>query len=301
MSVISSLLTGIINSYFVVVYHIPSAYDVIVYALLLSCDPAPCLCRLAGTCYSGNNYETNACGDNMYSSPYGNATLGAATIPFANTDDLWNEWLNRADVQSAIHALKPRVPHSDCSDVGYDVTWPSLLPDYAAAFNAGLKILIFSGDVDVTTCPFESTQLAVLELQVSVVILGFVCVQHARLRENKIFIAVVRFALRIIFAYCKLHHHARSSFVPCVQTAFPDAGTIVSNWTGWQVKSLPFNQTVGYIETHKGFTFATIKAGGVRGRALEYSCVCSDYAAPAVQLDAVFMCIHSPPPPSLSR
>ena len=131
-------------------------------------------------------------------------------MPYADVDDLWNRWLNRGDVQAAIHAKTPRAPHSDCSDIGYDVTWPSSLPDYAAAFDAGLKVLIFSGDVDVTTCPFASTQVAVQALV----------------------------------------------------DAFPDAGAIVQNWTAWQAPGLPGAQTVGYLETHKGFSFATIKAGG---------------------------------------
>ena len=116
---------------------------------------------LAGTCWGSNTFNGNACGDNMYSNPYGNASLGVAVAPYADTDALWGAWLNRADVQAAIHAKAPREPWSDCSNIGYDVTWPSNIPDYTAAFAAGLKVLIFSGDVDVTTCPFASTQVAV--------------------------------------------------------------------------------------------------------------------------------------------
>lgn len=117
--------------------------------------------KLAGHCWGGNDYTGNDCGDNMYSNPYGNASLGVAVAPLPDTDRLWGEWLNRADVQAAIHAKAPREPWGDCSNIGYDVTWPSSLPDYSAAFAAGLKVLIFSGDVDVTTCPFASTQVAV--------------------------------------------------------------------------------------------------------------------------------------------
>ena len=43
-------------------------------------------------------------------------------------------------------------------------TWPNSLDDYAAAFKAGLKVLVFSGDADATTCPFSSTQVAVMAL-----------------------------------------------------------------------------------------------------------------------------------------
>ena len=116
---------------------------------------------LAGTCWEGNTYEGNDCGDNMYSSPYGNASLGLAVAPTQDVDAQWTQWLNRPDVQLAIHAKPPRAPWGDCSSIGYNVTWPSNLPDYAAAFREGLKVLLFSGDVDVTTCPFASTQVAV--------------------------------------------------------------------------------------------------------------------------------------------
>jgi hypothetical protein len=120
---------------------------------------------LAGHCWSDENFEGNDCGDNMYSTPFGNATLGIATAPSADVDALWTRYLNRKDVQAAIHAAPPRAPWSDCSNIGYDVTWPSSMPDYAAAFAAGLKVLVFSGDVDVTTCPFASTQVAVRALE----------------------------------------------------------------------------------------------------------------------------------------
>ena len=115
---------------------------------------------LAGPCF-----QTNACSDDLYQSPYGNATLGPSTVALPDVDALWTAYLNRADVQAAIHAQKPASPWSDCANIGYDVTWPSSLPDYAAAFAAKLKVLILSGDVDILTCPFESTQYAVDVLQ----------------------------------------------------------------------------------------------------------------------------------------
>jgi Serine carboxypeptidase len=153
----------------------------------------------------------------MYSNPYGNASLGAAVTPSPDIDHLWNQWLNREDVQAAIFAKKPRVPHDDCSDIGYDVTWPSSLPDYAAAFTAGLKVLIFSGDIDVTTCPFASTQVG----------------------------------------------------VDALTRTFPIDGAITRNWTAWQVSGVAGQQTGGYLELHKGFAFATIKAGGHEAPAFE--------------------------------
>jgi hypothetical protein len=111
---------------------------------------------LAGACYGGN-----ACGDNMFAEPFGNATLGVATVPTNDVSAAWTKYLNQPNVQAAIHAKTPRAPWDDCSNIGYDVTWPSSIPDYLAAFRANLKVLVFSGDVDVSTCPFSSTQVAV--------------------------------------------------------------------------------------------------------------------------------------------
>jgi hypothetical protein len=112
--------------------------------------------KLAGPCF-----QSNACSDDLYESPFGNATLGPDTVTTPDVDALWSAYLNRADVQSAIHAQKPAAPWSDCANIGYTITWPSNIPDYEAAFAAGLKVLILSGDVDMLTCPFESTQYAV--------------------------------------------------------------------------------------------------------------------------------------------
>jgi hypothetical protein len=154
---------------------------------------------LAGPCF-----QTNACSDDLYESPFGNATLGPATVAVPNVDELWGAYLNRADVQAAIHAQKPASPWSDCANIGYDVTWPSNIPDYEAAFADDLKVLILSGDVDMLTCPFESTQFAVDLL--------------ARL----------------------------------------PGGEVTGNWTAW--KSL--GQPAGYLEKHRKFSFATVKAAG---------------------------------------
>jgi hypothetical protein len=62
---------------------------------------------------------------------------------------------------AAIGAKTPTSPWNGCSNIGYDVTWPSNIPDYEAAFAAQLDVLIYSGDVDVATCPFPTTQVAV--------------------------------------------------------------------------------------------------------------------------------------------
>ena len=39
-------------------------------------------------------------------------------------------------------------------------------------------------------------------------------------------------------------------------------GELLQDWTYWTVQSVPGAQTGGYIELHKSFAFATIKAGG---------------------------------------
>ena len=120
------------------------------------------LVRFGGDCYLGN-----ACGDNMWVAPSGNGSLGVETVTVNDVDAAWDAYLSRADVQAAIHA-KP--PHGggdwvQCGGIGYTVTWPSSLIPYGAAFAAGLKVLVFSGDGDATTCPFSGTQVAIMALQ----------------------------------------------------------------------------------------------------------------------------------------
>jgi len=161
---------------------------------------------LAGSCFGGNG-----CGDDMYVNPFGNATLGVATVPTNDVSAAWTTYLNRADVQAAIHAKKPTAAWADCANIGYDITWPSNIPDYLSAFNANLKVLVFSGDVDVSTCPFSGTQVAV---------------------------------------------EALSEL---------NGGELTANWTSWTVSGLgglAAGQTGGYLEQHRAFSFATVKAAG---------------------------------------
>jgi hypothetical protein len=161
---------------------------------------------LAGSCFGGNG-----CGDDMYVNPYGNATLGVGTVPTNDVSAAWTTYLRTPAVQAAIHAKAPTAPWDDCSNIGYDITWPSNIPDYIAAFDANLKVLVFSGDVDVSTCPFSGTQVAIDALS---------------------------------------------------QLA---GGELVANWTSWAVAGISgigAGQTGGYLETHKAFSFATVKAAG---------------------------------------
>lgn len=121
---------------------------------------------LAGACFS-----VNQCGDDIYADPTGNATLGPLTVGGgSDRDALWQAYLGRSDVQAVIRANPPPLgPWQDCSDINYDITWPSNLPDYAALFDNDVKVLILSGDVDVATCPFAGTQLGTLALNRTIV------------------------------------------------------------------------------------------------------------------------------------
>ena len=145
------------------------AYEQFVAAGCESFEPTPyCdglrdqLVRFGGDCYLGN-----ACGDNMWIAPSGNGSLGVETVTVNDVDVAWDTYLSRADVQAAIHAKPPHGGGAwvQCGGIGYDVTWPSSLIPYGAAFAAGLKVLVFSGDGDATTCPFSGTQVAIMALQ----------------------------------------------------------------------------------------------------------------------------------------
>ena len=92
--------------------------------------------------------------------------MGIETVTLNDVDIAWDTYLGRADVQKAIHALPPHGGGAwrQCGGIGYHTTWPSSLVDYSAAFSAGLRVLVWSGDADATTCPFSSTQVAVMAL-----------------------------------------------------------------------------------------------------------------------------------------
>ena len=145
------------------------AYEQFVAAGCETFEPTP-YCddlRNALVSFGGDCYLGNACGDNMWVAPSGNGSLGVETVTVNDVDLAWDAYLSRADVQAAIHA-KP--PHGggdwvQCGGIGYKVTWPSSLVPYGAAFAAGLKVLVFSGDGDATTCPFSGTQVAIMALQ----------------------------------------------------------------------------------------------------------------------------------------
>eukprot|EP01084_Bolivina_argentea_P187874 323531_1 len=57
------------------------------------------------------------------------------------------DWLNRKDVQRAIH-INASITWSICSAIDYHVTDRDMTPIYKAAAAAGIRILLYSGDID---------------------------------------------------------------------------------------------------------------------------------------------------------
>jgi len=114
--------------------------------------------------------------DNLYTNFFtGNASLGPGPAAGTPIQNLTNTYLNRADVQAAIHA-QPAVWTQCCAEEGqsggscllnYTNTWSDMLPLYQQFFTDApeLQILIYSGDTDIATCPHAYAQLCLSELQ----------------------------------------------------------------------------------------------------------------------------------------
>jgi len=104
----------------------------------------------------------------------GNGTLSyVATVPVdcAPLGDQVATYLNRQDVQQAIHAKGPNgqapLKWSECTQrINYDITGESLVPKYAnfQKQKPGVKVLVYSGDIDIATVPFAYTQPCLAEL-----------------------------------------------------------------------------------------------------------------------------------------
>eukprot|EP01104_Vermistella_antarctica_P016248 TRINITY_DN5511_c0_g1_i2.p1 TRINITY_DN5511_c0_g1~~TRINITY_DN5511_c0_g1_i2.p1 ORF type:complete len:499 (+),score=121.28 TRINITY_DN5511_c0_g1_i2:135-1631(+) len=108
--------------------------------------------------------------DLYYDQCTANQTLGLIeTTPNCNSTNLDNEltaYLNRADVQAAIHA-NPGTNWQECSNIPYTLTWPNMLNYYNKFFsqaNKSLEIMIYSGDVDIATCPHAYSQTCLSQL-----------------------------------------------------------------------------------------------------------------------------------------
>eukprot|EP01104_Vermistella_antarctica_P013084 TRINITY_DN3903_c1_g2_i1.p1 TRINITY_DN3903_c1_g2~~TRINITY_DN3903_c1_g2_i1.p1 ORF type:complete len:526 (+),score=106.94 TRINITY_DN3903_c1_g2_i1:68-1579(+) len=116
----------------------------------------------------GNSFNP----DDLYAnSCTGNSTLGlvesAGDCRASNVDDMLRAYLNSANVQTAIHADRPGVKWVECNNIPYATPWPNMLTYYTSIFgsNATLKVLIYSGDVDIATVPHAYTQECLAELQ----------------------------------------------------------------------------------------------------------------------------------------
>ncbi len=75
-----------------------------------------------------------------------------------NIGDFIADYLNRADVQAAIHA-RPTV-WIVCTNLNYTISGNSMVPLYQSFWELkpGVKLLVYSGDVDILTVPFGFTQ-----------------------------------------------------------------------------------------------------------------------------------------------
>ncbi|XP_057799044.1 serine carboxypeptidase-like 27 isoform X2 [Salvia miltiorrhiza] len=116
----------------------------------------------------------------IYQSPCDQlATLGKAPLPwkFRGNDQCVVKYtklyMNRADVQRALHANITGIPHPwvTCSDVirgGWTDSPRSMLPIFQQLIAAGLRIWVFSGDTD-AVLPLTATRysLKALNLQVN--------------------------------------------------------------------------------------------------------------------------------------
>lgn len=77
-------------------------------------------------------------------------------------------WLNRADVKAAIH-VRNNIRWEICSTVineNYNHNVPSMLPIYTRLLGSGVRVLVYSGDVDASV-PFTGSQYWTSRLQSS--------------------------------------------------------------------------------------------------------------------------------------
>jgi hypothetical protein len=101
----------------------------------------------------------------------GNGTLEFTNNPpppgatCKNVDDMMTSYLNRADVQTALGV--PKMLWHDCTGkIDYIIVGDSMIPYYEFFFQVkpGIKVLIYSGDLDILTVPFAFTQPCIAEL-----------------------------------------------------------------------------------------------------------------------------------------
>jgi len=106
---------------------------------------------------------------------YQDFCIGNGTLDFADNvgyptecypvGSAMTDYLNRVDVQDAIGV--PPTLWAECSStINYTSTAGSMIPFYNNFFDKlpGLKVLVYSGDVDIFTVPFGYTQACLAEL-----------------------------------------------------------------------------------------------------------------------------------------
>ncbi|EGD81945.1 serine carboxypeptidase II [Salpingoeca rosetta] len=123
----------------------------------------------------GDNFDP----DNLFSDlSLGNATLGVGPVvpPNETVYALRNTWLNQKDVQAALHVHDDKRKWVTCCaepgqsgghcQLNYTNHWADILPLYRLFFDKrpDLRILVYSGDLDIATCPFAYAQLCLSEL-----------------------------------------------------------------------------------------------------------------------------------------
>jgi len=101
----------------------------------------------------------------------GNGSLEFSNYPSPDssncnpTGQVLTNYLNRADVQKALNV--PPTQWVECSNaLNYVVVGNSMVPYYEFFFRAkpGVKILVYSGDLDILTVPFAFTQPCIAQL-----------------------------------------------------------------------------------------------------------------------------------------
>eukprot|EP01128_Nolandella_sp_AFSM9_P002197 TRINITY_DN12581_c0_g1_i1.p1 TRINITY_DN12581_c0_g1~~TRINITY_DN12581_c0_g1_i1.p1 ORF type:complete len:442 (-),score=83.34 TRINITY_DN12581_c0_g1_i1:52-1377(-) len=109
--------------------------------------------------------------DNLYTNVCtGNATLDISdSVPHCETlQDKRTAYYNRPDVQEAIFAHPAK--WEGCTDIlNYTTTFPTTMPIYEYFFekHPSLRILIYSGDVDIATVPHIMTQVCIAHLPIT--------------------------------------------------------------------------------------------------------------------------------------
>uniref|UniRef100_A0A914V0K8 Carboxypeptidase n=1 Tax=Plectus sambesii TaxID=2011161 RepID=A0A914V0K8_9BILA len=75
----------------------------------------------------------------------------ATNIPICAQDNATETYVNRADVRTALHIPSSRPHWTDCNDYvneHYTINYSNMVPQVNAILNAGVRVLIYNGDID---------------------------------------------------------------------------------------------------------------------------------------------------------